>query len=35
MCLHCKGKYQIAPAKAVVGVDRPMKAPYMHIQKPY
>ena len=28
-------KYQIAPLKAVVGVDRPMKAPSMHIQKPY
>ena len=27
-------KYQIAPSKAVVGVDRPMKAPSMHIQKP-
>ena len=23
------------PSKAVVGVDRPMKAPSMHIQKPY
>ena len=28
-------KYQIAPSKAVVGVDRPMKAPSMHIQKHY
>ena len=28
-------KYQIALLKAVVGVDRPMKAPSMHIQKPY
>ena len=28
-------KYQIAPLKAVVAVDRPMKAPSMHIQKPY
>ena len=28
-------KYQIAPSKAVVGVDRPMKAPSMHIQTPY
>ena len=28
-------KYQIASSKAVVGVDRPMKAPSMHIQKPY
>ena len=28
-------KYQIAPLKAVVGVDRAMKAPSMHIQKPY
>ena len=25
----------MAPSKAVVGVDRPMKAPSMHIQKPY
>ena len=29
-----KATYQIAPSKAVVGVDRPMKAPSMHIQKP-
>ena len=28
-------KYQIAPSKAVVGVDRPIKALSMHIQKPY
>ena len=45
MCLHCIGKvsncsiksakYQIVPSKAVVGVDRPMKAPSMHVQKPY
>ena len=28
-------KYQIAPLKAVVGVDRPMKAPSKHIQKHY
>ena len=28
-------KYQIAPSKAVVGVDRPIKAPSMHIQTPY
>ena len=28
-------KHQIAPSKAVVEVDRPMKAPSMHIQKPY
>ena len=28
-------KYQIAPSKAVVGVDRPLKALSMHIQKPY
>ena len=28
-------KYQIAPPKAVVGVDRPIKALSMHIQKPY
>ena len=30
-----KAKYQIAPSKAVVGVDRPMKEVSMHIQKPY
>ena len=34
MCLHCMAKSQIVPSKAVVGVDRPMKAPSMHIQKP-
>ena len=28
-------KYQIAPSKAVVGVDRSIKALSMHIQKPY
>ena len=28
-------KYQIVPSKAVVGVDQPIKAPSMHIQKPY
>ena len=28
-------KYQIVPSKAVVGVDRPIKALSMHIQKPY
>ena len=28
-------KYQIAPLKAVVEVDWPIKAPSMHIQKPY
>ena len=33
MCLHCIGKYQIVPSKAVVGVDLPIKAPSMHIQK--
>ena len=27
-------KYQIAPSKAVVEVDRPIKALFMHIQKP-
>ena len=27
-------KYQIAPSKAVVEVDRPIKALSMHIQKP-
>ena len=30
-----EAKNQIVPSKAVVGVDRPMKAPSMHIQKPY
>ena len=28
------GRYQIAPSKAVVGVDRPIKALSSHIQKP-
>ena len=28
-------KYQIASSKAVVGVDWPIKALSMHIQKPY
>ena len=28
-------KYQIAPSKAVVGVDQPIKVLSMHIQKPY
>ena len=28
-------KYQNVPSKAVVGVDRSMKALSMHIQKPY
>ena len=28
-------KYQIAPSKAVVGVDRQIKALSMHIQTPY
>ena len=28
-------KLQIAPSKAVVGVDRPLKALSMHIQRPY
>ena len=28
-------KYRIASSKAVVGVDRPIKALSMHIQKPY
>ena len=27
-------KYQIAPSKAVVGVDLPIKALSLHIQKP-
>ena len=27
-------KYKIAPSKAVVGVDRPMKALSLHLQKP-
>ena len=29
-----KAKYQIVPLKAVVGVDGPLKAPSMNIQKP-
>ena len=34
-CVYIEwAKYQIAPSKAVVEVDRPMKAPSMHIQKP-
>ena len=28
-------RHNIAPSKAVVGVDRPMQAIFMHIQKPY
>ena len=28
-------KYQIAPSKAVVGLDLPIKTLSMHIQKPY
>ena len=28
-------KYRIAPSKALVGVDQPMQALSMHIQKPY
>ena len=28
-------KYQIAPSKAVVGLDLPIKALSMHIQKPF
>ena len=32
MCLHCTSKVSIVPSKAVVSVDRPMKAPSMHIQ---
>ena len=35
MCLNVSAKYQIAPLKAVVGVDQPIKALSMHIQKPY
>ena len=31
MCLHYIGKDQIAPSKAMVGVDRPMKALSMQI----
>ena len=33
--LIVSAKYQIAPLKAVVEVDWPIKAPSMHIQKPY
>ena len=32
--LQILAKYKIVPSKAVVGVDPPMKAPSMHIQKP-
>ena len=32
---NVSAKYQIAPSKAVVGVNRPMNATSMHIQKPY
>ena len=35
MCQNHIGKVSNVPSKAVVGVDRPMKAPSMHIQKPY
>ena len=34
MCIVSE-KYQIVQSKAGVGVDRPIKAPSMHIQKPY
>ena len=30
-----KAKYLNAPSKVVEGVDRPVKAPSMHKQKPY
>ena len=33
--MYLKTKYQIAESKAVVGVDQPMKAASMHIQKGY
>ena len=33
-CVYIVATYQTAPSKTVVGVDRPMKAPSMHIQKP-
>ena len=35
MYLHCIGKVSDCSIKAVVGVDRPIKALSMHIQKPY
>ena len=40
MYLYCidkvpEAKYQIAPLKAVEGVDQPIYALSMHIQKPY
>ena len=35
LCLYCICKYQIAPLNSVVEVDRPMKVPSKHIQKPY
>ena len=35
-CVHIvKTKYQIAPSKAVAGVDRPMYALSKHKRKPY
>ena len=33
--IFVKTKYQIAESKAVVGVDRALKALSKHIQKPY
>ena len=35
MCYIVSAKYQIATSKAMVGVDRPIKALSMHIKKPY
>ena len=35
ICLHCSDKVSTAPSKAVVGVDQPIKALPMHIQKTY
>ena len=35
MCQYCIDKVSNVPSKAVVGVDRPMKAPSLHIQTPY
>ena len=32
---NVSAKYQITQSKAVVGVDRPLKALSMNIQKPY
>ena len=35
ICVHCIGKVSHCSIKAVIGVDWPMRAPSMHIQKRY